>query len=310
MNVAFTQHDVVVAADFHFVAVIGTEQHAVPDFCRPDVCAEGHDFCPHQALADLCSGRNEDSATRATLSFVLGNAHEQPVVQHLDGKLLVTGRHAMHGTVGGVRVETVSLQTLDGLVLEADLVRADGGAAPSMAWVVCHPHPLYGGDRHNTVVRNIVASVVQRDGLALAPDFRGVGHSEGVHDGEGAERLDVAAAIGFLATIAPEAPIVVAGYSFGAATCLNVSDPRAHCWAVVAPPVAMLSGECVARRDHRRTHVVIPAHDQFTSVDAAHEEFSRWTNVELHVAHTADHFMAGQADELDALVRRVHSTLS
>ena len=215
----------------------------------------------------------------------------------------------MHGTVRGVRVVTVSLQTLDGLVLEADLARADDRTAPTMAWVVCHPHPLYGGDRHNNVVRTIMTSVVERHGLALAPDFRGVGHSEGDHDGNGAERLDVAAAIDFLELVTPNTPIVVAGYSFGAATCLNVSDPRAHCWAVVAPPVGLVSDECVARSDHRRTHVLMPAHDQFTSVDAARDEFARWMNVDLQIAQTADHFMAGQMNELDALVHRVHSSL-
>jgi alpha/beta superfamily hydrolase len=207
-------------------------------------------------------------------------------------------------------VETVSLQTLDGLVLEADLARADEAITPTAAWVVCHPHPLYGGDRHNIVVQNIISSVIKRHGIALAPDFRGVGNSEGAHDGEGAERLDVEAAIGFLSVTAPDAPIIVAGYSFGAATCLNVGDPRAHCWAAVAPPVSMMIGECVARGDHRKSHVLMPAHDQFSSLDATHNEFSRWKNVDLQIAETADHFMAGQADELDALVHRVQSSLA
>ncbi len=207
-------------------------------------------------------------------------------------------------------METVSLQTLDGLVLEADLVRADEATAPTAAWVVCHPHPLYGGDRHNNVVQNIISSVVKRRGIALAPDFRGVGNSEGAHDGDGAERLDVEAAIGFLWVTAPDAPIVVAGYSFGGATCLNVGDPRAQCWAAVAPPVSLLAGECVARSDHRKSHVLMPAHDQYSSVDVTRREFSRWKNVDLQIAQTADHFMAGQADELDALVHRVQSSLA
>lgn len=209
-----------------------------------------------------------------------------------------------------MRVETVSLQTLDGIVLEADLVRTNEAITPTAAWVVCHPHPLYGGDRHNNVVQNIISSVINCHGIALAPDFRGVGNSEGEHDGEGAERLDVAAAIAFLSMVAPDAPIVVAGYSFGAATCLNVSDPRAHCWVAVAPPVSMIAGECLARGDHRISHVLMPAHDQFTSLEASREEFSRWKNVDLKIAQTADHFMAGQADELDALVHRVQSSLA
>src|SRR5437667_332565 len=87
---------------------------------------------------------------------------------------------------------------------------------PKAGLVVCHPHPLYGGDMHNPVVVR-VAEVAQGLGVAtLRFNFRGVGASGGVH-GEGkAEQDDVVAALEMLAGRLPaDRPIGLAGYSFG-----------------------------------------------------------------------------------------------
>ena len=68
--------------------------------------------------------------------------------------------------------------------------------APSAGVVICHPHPLYGGDMENPVVVR-VQEVCSALGLAtLRFNFRGVGASEGVHGGGVAEQEDAAAARG------------------------------------------------------------------------------------------------------------------
>ena len=105
--------------------------------------------------------------------------------------------------------------------LEAILWSPSAGT-PSLAAVVCHPHPLFGGTMHNKVVYQAAKSL---DALGLAVlrfNFRGTGMSEGKHDrGEG-ERGDVSAALDFLAAEYPDIPLVVAGFSFGCWVGLRV----------------------------------------------------------------------------------------
>ena len=53
---------------------------------------------------------------------------------------------------------------------------------PAVGVVLCHPHPLYGGDMYNNVV-TALAEAFQQDGMmTLRFNFRGVGHSDGGRD--------------------------------------------------------------------------------------------------------------------------------
>jgi len=105
--------------------------------------------------------------------------------------------------------------------LEAVLNQGQQNA--QFAALVCHPHPLYGGNLHNKVVYH--AMKVLNDpawgfGLpVLRFNFRGMGLSEGKHDGK-AETGDVIAALDWLER-EYNLPIVLAGFSFGAAMALH-----------------------------------------------------------------------------------------
>jgi hypothetical protein len=91
------------------------------------------------------------------------------------------------------------------------------------AALVCHPHPLGGGNLHNKVVYH--AMKVLNDaawGLGwpvLRFNFRGTGLSEGAYDGE-AETCDVLAGMDWLEREF-RLPLIVAGFSFGAAMALR-----------------------------------------------------------------------------------------
>jgi alpha/beta superfamily hydrolase len=105
--------------------------------------------------------------------------------------------------------------------LEA-LLNEGAGDAPFAA-LVCHPHPLGGGTFHNKVVYHAMKVLNDPErGLGwpvLRFNFRGVGLSEGVHDGE-AESDDVLAAIEWLEN-EYKLPLVVVGFSFGAAMAVK-----------------------------------------------------------------------------------------
>jgi uncharacterized protein len=91
------------------------------------------------------------------------------------------------------------------------------------AALICHPHPLGGGTMHNKVVYHAMKVLSDpKWGFGwpvLRFNFRGVGLSAGVYDGR-AEADDVLAAIDWLKNTYHR-PLVVAGFSFGAAMALS-----------------------------------------------------------------------------------------
>jgi alpha/beta superfamily hydrolase len=106
--------------------------------------------------------------------------------------------------------------------------------------VVCHPHPLYGGDMDSPVVV-AAARACRRSGMAvLRFNFRGVGGSNGRWDEGRGEQDDVGAALAHLRGLLDRpARVALAGYSFGAAMAAAVAAAGAVAGlALIAPPLA------------------------------------------------------------------------
>ncbi|HZC03891.1 MAG TPA: alpha/beta fold hydrolase, partial [Gammaproteobacteria bacterium] len=133
------------------------------------------------------------------------------------------------------------------ITFEADDVTCEGilarpeTVAQAPGLVICHPHPLYGGDMHNAVVRGLAEAFAAADFAVLRFNFRGVGQSTGRY-GEGiGEQQDARAAVEWLTAQAGVDParLFLAGYSFGARVTLAVAatDPRLCGFIAVAPPV-------------------------------------------------------------------------
>jgi alpha/beta superfamily hydrolase len=197
----------------------------------------------------------------------------------------------------------ITLVTLDGLRLDGDLT-VPVGEAPLAGVVLCHPHPRFGGDRHNAVVNALFTALGESGAAVLRFDFRGVNGSEGEHDDGIGERLDVAAAVDALA-LAIDAPIWIAGYSFGAAVGLDVAHPRIDGWLAVAPPLAVMPGARVAASDHRPKHLLIAGHDQFSPPEATTDATRDWRNTTSTVLGTADHFLAGHLGAVSDWARAI-----
>jgi len=125
------------------------------------------------------------------------------------------------------------------LTLEGALNLPERTPAPGI--VVCHPHPMYGGDMHNNVV-DAVCQTAAADGIvALRFNFRGAGGSEGSYDNGVGEQDDVGAALAYLREL-PEvdgARVALAGYSFGAAIALQAVDERLNAFIAVSLPTTM-----------------------------------------------------------------------
>jgi alpha/beta superfamily hydrolase len=128
---------------------------------------------------------------------------------------------------------------LEGVVNEAP-------ASARYAAVICHPHPLGGGTLHNKVVYHAMKALNAPEwGLGwpvLRFNFRGTGLSQGMHHGV-SEAGDVLAAMHWLEN-EYKLPLVVVGFSFGAAMALtaccgqgNTPPYRVHALAALGLPI-------------------------------------------------------------------------
>src|SRR5215831_13958175 len=110
--------------------------------------------------------------------------------------------------------QDVTIDLGPGQSLEARLGWPDNLAG---GLVICHPHPLYGGDMANPVV--VRAGEVARElgVVTLRFNFRGVGRSTGVRGAGIGEQEDLKAALDLLRSHLPRGlPFALGGYSFGA----------------------------------------------------------------------------------------------
>ncbi len=133
--------------------------------------------------------------------------------------------------------------TIDGPagVLEAQLHTPAHSDLPKAVALVAHPHPLYGGSMRNAVVQTAISALVEHHVPTVAFNFRGVGASVGTHDDGIGEVGDLEAAIHWLCARYPESQLLLAGYSFGAATILRLSLVPVQLAGVLllAPPLSM-----------------------------------------------------------------------
>lgn len=226
------------------------------------------------------------------------------------GSLSSATATSAHGTVDSVRTETVHLDTIDGLLLVGDLtvVEVSDPVPVRGAVVLAHPHPLYGGDRFNNVVAALFETLPQAGFHTVRFDFRGTNDSEGEHDGGGAERLDVAAAIDLAAALVDDTPIWLVGYSFGAIVALDVVDPRVRGWVGIAAPLAAMGADRLAASDHRPTRLLVPAHDQLGGPEVIAPLVETWRSTTLEVIPMADHSLVGRTAVVADAVRTFLAT--
>jgi alpha/beta superfamily hydrolase len=126
------------------------------------------------------------------------------------------------------------------LVLEGAVYTPESGDALSIV-VVCHPHPLRGGDMHNNVVMTIADALVAEGIAALTFNFRGAGRSQGAHDNGVGEQDDARAAIAFAGGLEGVERVGLAGYSFGAGVAASIADATVKAVALISPPAARLA---------------------------------------------------------------------
>lgn len=88
--------------------------------------------------------------------------------------------------------------------------------------VINHPHPLQGGSAEHKIPAQLAKTAVALGYMAVRPNFRGVGATEGQHDGGYGETTDSLTVAKHIIAHHPDLPVVLAGFSFGAFIQANV----------------------------------------------------------------------------------------
>lgn len=179
-----------------------------------------------------------------------------------------------------------------------EILVEEPGTPPAGLALIAHPHPLHGGSLDNKVVHTLARAALGNGLVAVRPNFRGVGASDGEYDhgrGETDDLLTVAGAVG---AHYPGLGWSLLGFSFGAYVQHRVARRMpAERLIMVGPAVSMYAfGPPAIPTDivHGELDTLVPL--------AAVADYAHRHAIPLHVVAGADHFFHGRLVELRRLV--------
>ena len=199
--------------------------------------------------------------------------------------------------------QNLSLQGEAGVLEALSDVPAEGVVKGTA--FIAHPHPLFGGTMHNKVVQTLARAFVQCGWRAVRFNFRGVGASAGTYDEGRGEAQDM---LRVIEQLAPEGPVALAGFSFGAFVTSHVVEALGE---ARLPQALVLVGTAAARFEvapvpqalHERCLVVHGEQDDTVSL-ASVMDWARPQSLPITVIPGVEHFFHGQLPLLKSLVIR------
>ena len=199
-----------------------------------------------------------------------------------------------------MRQSAVSFIT-KGLTFEGIIALPDG-EGPFPGVVMCHPHPLMGGNMDNNVVVAITFGLADAGVASLRFNFRGVGNSQGEHAKGEKEHQEALMAMDFLGALpdVDDDRIGLGGYSFSTRViCAHkqlYKKPKAI--ALVAPSIEAIT-DSPLQSDKTPRLIITGDRDRLVNADGVDEQMARFTPpAEYHVVAGADHFWVGQEREM------------
>lgn len=172
--------------------------------------------------------------------------------------------------------------------------------------LVAHPHPLYGGTADNKVAQTLAKTFLELGYIALRPNFRGVGGTEGSFDrGEG-ETEDLLAVIEQARTQYGELPLVLAGFSFGGYVQTRVAQRvDVQRLVLVAPATGHLSGDRSYDTPGVPDDTLVIQGEKDETVPLANVlDWARKQELPIVVVPEAEHFFHRRLHHIKNIVRR------
>ena len=188
------------------------------------------------------------------------------------------------------------------IALEGVVSTPDDLSKPYPGVVVCHPHPLFGGDMNNLVVMIICSALVEKGFATLRFNFRGVGNSQGSRTKGEKEPEDVRSALDFLSHWpgVDRRRLGLAGYSFGASTVLSGLDGYngVRAFAFISPPLRTMKSSRVPK-EKRAMLVIVGDRDKLVQASLLREATDTLPlPAEFHLVPEADHSWRGHEVEV------------
>ena len=176
--------------------------------------------------------------------------------------------------------------------------------APCGTAVIAHPHPLFGGTMTNKVVQTLARAFVQTGWRAVRFNFRGVGASAGAYDEGRGEAADM---LGVIQQVAPEGPLALAGFSFGAfvtSHALVQLAPRQPDKIVLVGTAASRFAVAPLAPDLHERALVLHGEQDDTVALSSVMDWARPQSLPVTVIPGVEHFFHGQLPLLRSLVVR------
>lgn len=157
---------------------------------------------------------------------------------------------------------------------------------------------------HNKVVYQAAKALHSHGVPVLRFNFRGAGLSEGTHDKGHGEEGDVRAALDYLAAEFPGRPILLGGFSFGAAVGLRVGCADARVTKLIGLGIPVNDSNLSYLRSCDKPKLIIQGgNDQFGSLNKVEALFAEMPEPKkLVVVEGVDHFFTGKLNEVDAAI--------
>ena len=164
------------------------------------------------------------------------------------------------------------------------LVEINAAADANGAALLLHPHPGMGGNRLHPFIDGLFGRLPGIGVTAARFDFSS--------DDVSVAAEEALVAITEVDARQPGLPIVVAGYSFGAAVATRVFDDRVVGWYLLAPPADALAATAIGFLPKPKA-VVVPDRDQYSPPQTIAPAISRWQATDASTLPHVDHFLAG-----------------
>ncbi len=193
---------------------------------------------------------------------------------------------------------TVENVLIDGPAGKIEVDVQDPGDTRRGIALIAHPHPLMGGTKDNKVATTLARELSDLGNVALRPNFRGVGRSEGVHDEGRGETDDLVAVVRWAIARYGDLPLTCAGFSFGGFVQTRVA-------AVLKPAKLVLVAPAVSRFETGAvpagTLVIFGEQDEIVLLADAFN-WARPQNLPVTVIPGAVHFFHGKLSVLRDIV--------
>ena len=166
--------------------------------------------------------------------------------------------------------------------------------------LIAHPNPLQGGAKDNKVVTTLARAFSALGYVAVRPNFRGIGATEGTHDKGIGETDDLIAVADYAKARFQTQTLLLAGFSFGSFVQTRVAK-RIACerMVLVGPAVNRFAAETVPENTlviHGELDDVVPLSAVF--------DWARPQNLPIVVVPGGEHFFHGRLLVLSQIVTR------